>query len=110
MGRYCLLCVAPVSLFSSAFHNFLFVPPFCSNSCCYAGVVDFHDALLWTLLELAHPNVVIYSVFCDRPWSFMFFAKLADTHQFDVRPVEVKKDDDCDEDAGINMHVITCRR
>lgn len=79
-----------------------------------AGVVDYHDALLWTMEKLAHPNLVVYSVFCDRPFSYMFFAKLADTHKFNVRPIEFTRhqkgpDGGDDDDAGINMHVITCR-
>jgi hypothetical protein len=74
-------------------------------------VVDYHDALLWTIEKLAHRDLVIYSVFCDRPFSYMFFAKMADTHKFDVRPLETSTSTSTsgDDDAGINMHIITCR-
>lgn len=75
------------------------------------GVVDFHDSLLWTIQKLSHPSVAIYSVFCDRPFSYMFFAKLADTHMFRVQPLAVTSPaaarDGHDDDAGINLHLIT---
>lgn len=76
------------------------------------GVVDFHDALLWTVQKLAHKDVEIYSVFCDRPFSFMFFAKLADTHMFDVKPIALDPAiaQQQDDDAEINMHLITLRQ
>lgn len=71
-------------------------------------MVDFHDSLLWTMEKLSHRSVTIYSVFCDRPYSFMFFAKLADTHKYDVKPIDFSSGDYVEmDDAGINMHVVT---
>ena len=31
---------------------------------------------VWTLLHLVRPGTVVYNVFVDRPFSFMFFAKI----------------------------------
>ncbi|EKX38771.1 hypothetical protein GUITHDRAFT_154621 [Guillardia theta CCMP2712] len=37
---------------------------------------DFHDNLIWTILQFVKPGTIIYNVFVDRPFSFMFFAKI----------------------------------
>jgi hypothetical protein len=48
---------------------------------------DAHDALLYTLQKLASPKTVVYSIFCDRPWSFMFFVKVHDAGGFKVEAI-----------------------
>ena len=37
---------------------------------------EYHDTLVQTLLQLVRPGTIVYNVFVDRPFSFMFFAKI----------------------------------
>ncbi|KAJ1494379.1 hypothetical protein T484DRAFT_1927353, partial [Baffinella frigidus] len=49
---------------------------------------EFHDNLAWTVEKfLSRPGAVGYNVFVDRPFSFMFFAKL---QELPGRPFEVR--------------------
>ncbi len=67
-----------------------------------------HDLLVDTLKYVCTPKTVIYSIFCDRPFSFMFFVKLHDAGLFEVHQIP---DADVDllgmqPDAKVCMHKI----
>eukprot|EP00960_Hanusia_phi_P035492 751748-Hanusia_phi.AAC.1 len=70
-----------------------------------------HEDLLWTLRQATSPGSVVYSVFCDRPFSFMFFALLHDTDEFDVEEIAEEKVDTLgmSEEAQIHLHRIVRR-
>eukprot|EP00281_Chroomonas_sp_CCMP1168_P029779 CAMPEP_0206253590 /NCGR_PEP_ID=MMETSP0047_2-20121206/23236_1 /ASSEMBLY_ACC=CAM_ASM_000192 /TAXON_ID=195065 /ORGANISM="Chroomonas mesostigmatica_cf, Strain CCMP1168" /LENGTH=92 /DNA_ID=CAMNT_0053679815 /DNA_START=23 /DNA_END=301 /DNA_ORIENTATION=- len=62
---------------------------------------NFHDKLVWTLQRFApQQGALVYNVFVDRPFSFMFFAKV---DEIPGKPfaVEQLKEDEF-EDMGIN--------
>jgi len=70
-----------------------------------------HEMLVDTLKRVCSPETVIYSIFCDRPFSFMFFVKLHDADAFEVQQIS---DDDVDllgmqPDAKVCMHKIWLR-
>ncbi len=70
---------------------------------------EFHDDLVWTLMQLVKPGTVVYNVFVDRPFSFFFFAKI---DELPDKPFQVEqiKDDDfdnlglTDDDAKVYIH------
>ena len=69
---------------------------------------DLHDELLWSMRRLCSPKTVVYHIFLDRPFSFMFFAKVDDTHEFEVEAVA---EEDMDRsflppDACVHMHIL----
>ena len=69
---------------------------------------DSHDLLVETLQKVCKSDTLIYSIFCDRPFSFMFFVKLHDAGGFNVEAVA---DDEVDllgmqPDARVCMHRI----
>jgi predicted nicotinamide N-methyase len=69
---------------------------------------DSHELLLETLQKVCKPSTLIYSIFCDRPFSFMFFVKLHDAGGFIVEAIP---DDEVDllgmqPDARVCMHRI----
>jgi len=69
---------------------------------------DYHDDLLETFQKVCSPTAVAYSVFLDRPFSFMFFAKLHDTNEFSVNQIESSELDMLGlENPDIHMHIIT---
>mmetsp|Transcript_43692 Transcript_43692/g.138135 ORF Transcript_43692/g.138135 Transcript_43692/m.138135 type:complete len:204 (-) Transcript_43692:117-728(-) len=70
-----------------------------------------HEDLLWTLLRVTVPGSIVYSVFCDRPFSFMFFALLHDTGEFDVEEIPEAEVDKLgmSEEAQIHLHKIVRR-
>eukprot|EP00798_Chlamydomonas_sp_ICE-L_P015589 gene15589-21688_t len=47
-----------------------------------------HDDLLWSLKELTHPKTTVFSCWCNRPFSFMFLAKLHDMEFFDLKVID----------------------
>jgi len=71
---------------------------------------DFHDGLVWTLQQLVQrPGTLVYNVFVDRPFSWMFFAKVNDVpgKPFQVEQVDEKEYDDGgikDADAALHIH------
>ena len=74
--------------------------------------VEFHDNLVWTLVKFStEPGCIAYNIFVDRPFSFMFFAKI---DELEGSPFEVKQlaDEEFDnmglteEDARVYMHRI----
>jgi predicted nicotinamide N-methyase len=73
---------------------------------------DLHDELVWTMQRLCSPKTVVYHIFLDRPFSFMFLAKVDDTDAFHVTAVA---DEDLDHhdflpaDAGVHMHIFTLK-
>ena len=78
---------------------------------------DLHDPLLLTLHRALAPGCEAWSVFCDRPFSFNFFAKLADAPEelgvagYEVEEVEPKQLLGLDtEHEALFMHRITRHR
>ena len=41
------------------------------------SIPEIHEELVWTVKQFCHEHVVIYSIFINRPFSFMFFGHLA---------------------------------
>ena len=41
------------------------------------SIPEIHEELVWTVKQFCHESVVIYSMFMNRPFSFMFFSHLA---------------------------------
>ena len=70
---------------------------------------DLHEQLLWTMRRLCTAKTRVYHIFLDRPFSFMFLAKVDDTGAFDVQAVP---EDELDylafvpADSGVHMHVL----
>ena len=68
---------------------------------------DLHEQLLWTMRRLCTAKTRVYHIFLDRPFSFMFLAKVDDTGAFDVQAVP---EDELDylafvpADSGVHMH------
>jgi hypothetical protein len=48
---------------------------------------ELHEELVWTVKELCHAKIEIWSIFLNRSFSFMFFALLADAGGFRVRQI-----------------------
>lgn len=70
---------------------------------------DFHDGLVWTLLQLVRPGTIVYNIFVDRPFSFMFFAKIDELpgKPFQVEQIKEGDFDNLglnDEDAKVYIH------
>ena len=52
---------------------------------------------------------MVYHIFLDRPFSFMFLAKVDDTHDFNVKAVDDAELDHLaflPPDAGVHMHIM----
>lgn len=70
---------------------------------------DLHDELLWSMRRLCSPQTTIYHIFLDRPFSFMFLAKVDDTHEFEVEQVhedELEHRKFLPEDSELHMHIM----
>ena len=69
---------------------------------------DSHDLLVETLQKVCKPDTLIYSIFCDRPFSFMFFVKLHDAGGFAVEAIPDEEVDllGMQPDARVCMHRI----
>jgi len=70
---------------------------------------DLHEPLLDTLGRALRPGATAYSIFCDRPFSFNFFAMLGDvTPPYELQQVEPAELLGLDtEHEDVHMHVIT---
>merc|ERR1712204_44954 len=51
-----------------------------------------HDLLLWTWQHAVGPETIVYSVFINRPFSWMYFAKLHDLDLFEVEQLDEGRD------------------
>lgn len=49
---------------------------------------DFQDMLIWSISKLCDSTTVVWSVFQNRPFSWLFFAKLHDFGGFEVEQVD----------------------
>eukprot|EP00277_Geminigera_cryophila_P016641 CAMPEP_0179437762 /NCGR_PEP_ID=MMETSP0799-20121207/21600_1 /TAXON_ID=46947 /ORGANISM="Geminigera cryophila, Strain CCMP2564" /LENGTH=244 /DNA_ID=CAMNT_0021218913 /DNA_START=1 /DNA_END=735 /DNA_ORIENTATION=+ len=70
---------------------------------------EFHDNLVWTLMQLVKPGTIVYNVFVDRPFSFMFFAKIDELpgKPFQVQEIKEEEYDNLgldDDDAKVFLH------
>ncbi|GAX76608.1 hypothetical protein CEUSTIGMA_g4054.t1 [Chlamydomonas eustigma] len=70
---------------------------------------SYHQDLLWTIQKFSHPDIVIYSVMVDRPFSFMFFAQLHDLGLYDVEPITEYDSLGMDKNM-VHMHRITMKK
>jgi predicted nicotinamide N-methyase len=70
---------------------------------------DSHDLLIETLQKVCTRDTLIYSIFCDRPFSFMFFVKMHDAGGFAVEAIPDSEIDllGMQPDAQVCMHRIT---
>mmetsp|Transcript_19003 Transcript_19003/g.46688 ORF Transcript_19003/g.46688 Transcript_19003/m.46688 type:complete len:222 (-) Transcript_19003:176-841(-) len=73
---------------------------------------DSHDELLETFVRVCTGGCVAFSIFCDRPWSQMWFVKLHDEGGYAVQPVAEGDIDllGMQPDAKVLMHVIRPNR
>jgi len=70
---------------------------------------ELHELLLWTFLKAMGPETVVYSVFVNRPFSWMFFAKLHDLDKFEVEQLEEERDFDACGLEECHMHRVTLK-
>ncbi|KAL6761652.1 hypothetical protein V8C86DRAFT_2529825 [Haematococcus lacustris] len=60
--------------------------------------------LLWTLRRLSGPHTVIWSIFIDRPFSFLYFALLADEGCWEVEAIQDFDDLGLEPELQVHMH------
>lgn len=75
------------------------------------SIPDLHPELVWTVKQFCHKDVIIWSMFMNRPFSFMFFVHVADSGGFRVHQFSEEEYDVCGLDTevspALNVRVLT---
>ena len=66
------------------------------------SIPDLHPELVWTVKQFCHRNIVIWSMFMNRPFSFMFFVHVADSGGFRVHQFKEEEYDVCGLDTEVS--------
>ena len=68
------------------------------------SIPELHEELVWTLQQFCHADVVIFSMFMNRPFSFMFFTHIADAGGYRVYQYKEDEYDVC----GLDVSDVDC--